>query len=695
MEKIKRNFIKVKGYILTRRFLTSSIIVILLLLPSGIILTKYINNKEKVIEKEVVANNTDDSKNVAKGTINTDVISDNISRHTLSDGFSDLSNNSSVSSSTTNNSSSGSISTNIIDKSSISGVNIEILEGHEFNPRKDLKLKATDNNGRDISDNIIIEKNNVNTTVPGIYNVKVHIKLSNGQSKEKEFTVTVKETRLDVLVKSFKATKMNVKKNEKIGFELDLNVSKKHVTPIAVMVNGQEYTLYKGNENIIEKLMNIRNYKLFIDAKNASGIYQYNLEYVKMSNGSWINLGENTVNVEVLKDEATIKNFSYEELSIEKKIGLKFDLEDLDNTASNLRLEVYKDDKLLESKKLNKISSYTMNIDTKSNGIYNLKILADIDLNQNSTKNSTLFNKEIFTTFIKVSNINQTSLTGKDAEIIQGEKFDPIKDLDLKATDFDGEDITNQILIENNDIDTNIVGQYDIVAYIINKNGEKYSSTFKLTINPSAIKEDTDGNISDSDIFMEQNLEENLFSRLIKFKKEDESKLRISSNTIDGSSTETLRQNIVINGSVKKSDGSAPEGRIEVELPTAMAFSVDQDGNFLSGYYTITNKSSVGISVSVATFTDSNPNGGITIKSKDKSLDGLDRSNLHLELVGKQNSIDLGKSITSPMKLLDLNPLDVDTIKLIGEAGNRSNEAVDEKGISDNFSLVFNIKKKN
>lgn len=695
MEKIKRNFIKVKGYILTRRFLTSSIIVILLLLPSGIILTKYINNKEKVIEKEVVANKTDDSKNVAKGTINTDAISDNISRHTLSDGFSDLSNNSSVSSSTTNNSSSGSISTNIIDKSSISGVNIEILEGHEFNPRKDLKLKATDNNGRDISDNIIIEKNNVNTTVPGIYNVKVHIKLSNGQSKEKEFTVTVKETRLDVLVKSFKATKMNVKKNEKIGFELDLNVSKKHVTPIAVMVNGQEYTLYKGNENIIEKLMNIRNYKLFIDAKNASGIYQYNLEYVKMSNGSWINLGENTVNVEVLKDEATIKNFSYEELSIEKKIGLKFDLEDLDNTASNLRLEVYKDDKLLESKKLNKISSYTMNIDTKSNGIYNLKILADIDLNQNSTKNSTLFNKEIFTTFIKVSNINQTSLTGKDAEIIQGEKFDPIKDLDLKATDFDGEDITNQILIENNDIDANIVGQYDIVAYIINKNGEKYSSTFKLTINPSAIKEDTDGNISDSDIFMEQNLEENLFSRLIKFKKEDESKLRISSNTIDGSSTETLRQNIVINGSVKKSDGSAPEGRIEVELPTAMAFSVDQDGNFLSGYYTITNKSSVGISVSVATFTDSNPNGGITIKSKDKSLDGLDRSNLHLELVGKQNSIDLGKSITSPMKLLDLNPLDVDTIKLIGEAGNRSNEAVDEKGISDNFSLVFNIKKKN
>ncbi len=309
-----------------------------------------------------------------------------------------------------------------------------------------------------ISDNIIIEKNNVNTTVPGMYNVKVRVKLSSGISKEKEFTVTVKEIHLDVSLKAFKPIKTNVKKGEKIGFELDLKVSKKHINPTAVMINGQEYTLYKGNENIIDKLINTKNYKVFIDAKDVSGVYKYNLEHVKMSNGSWISLGENIVTVEVLKDEATIKNFSYEEQSIDKKIELKFDLEDLDNTASNLRLEFYKDDKLLESKKLDKISSYTMNLDINSNGIYNLKILADIDLNQNSTKNSILFNKEIFTTTINISNINQTSLTGKDAEIIQGEKFDPIKDLDLKATDFDGEDITNKILIENNDIDANIVG---------------------------------------------------------------------------------------------------------------------------------------------------------------------------------------------------------------------------------------------
>ncbi len=68
-----------------------------------------------------------------------------------------------------------------------------------------MKLQATDKDGRNISDIIIIEKNTVNTTIPGTYSVKASVKLSNGQLNEKEFTVTVKETRLDVSLKSFKS----------------------------------------------------------------------------------------------------------------------------------------------------------------------------------------------------------------------------------------------------------------------------------------------------------------------------------------------------------------------------------------------------------------------------------------------------------------------------------------------------------
>ncbi|MEI3045115.1 MAG: hypothetical protein V8T82_05150 [Romboutsia timonensis] len=39
-----------------------------------------------------------------------------------------------------------------------------------------------------------------------------------------------------------------------------------------------------------------------------------------MSNGSWISLGENIQTIEVLKDEAFINNFSYEEISLDKKV---------------------------------------------------------------------------------------------------------------------------------------------------------------------------------------------------------------------------------------------------------------------------------------------------------------------------------------------------------------------------------------
>ena len=58
---------------------------------------------------------------------------------------------------------------------------------------------------RNISDSIIIEKNNVNTTIPGSYIVKASVKLSNGRYKEKEFNVIVKETTLEVSLKSFKS----------------------------------------------------------------------------------------------------------------------------------------------------------------------------------------------------------------------------------------------------------------------------------------------------------------------------------------------------------------------------------------------------------------------------------------------------------------------------------------------------------
>ena len=231
MNKFKNGLKKILSYIAARRLLRYSIIVVvvIILLPTGVILTnKYFNNKVNNIEdtKEESLNINDSDKikdnSITKGIIETDVVADKTySKHTLSDGFSTLSEDDYNSSSNTDkNNITNSTSNNIsqsIDKSSLTGIDLEILEGYEFNPKKDLKLQATDKDGRNISDSIIIEKNNVNTTIPGSYIVKASVKLSNGQYKEREFNVIVKETTLEVSLKSFKSIKVNIKKGEKIG----------------------------------------------------------------------------------------------------------------------------------------------------------------------------------------------------------------------------------------------------------------------------------------------------------------------------------------------------------------------------------------------------------------------------------------------------------------------------------------------
>ena len=225
MNKFKNGLKKILSYIAARRLLRYSIIfVVIILLPTGVILTnKYFNNKVNNIEdtKEESLNINDSDKikdnSVTKGIIETDVVA--YSNHTLSDGFSTLSEDDYNSSSNTDkNNITNSTSNNIsqsIDKSSLTGIDLEILEGYEFNPKKDLKLQATDKDGRNISDSIIIEKNNVNTTIPGSYIVKASVKLSNGQYKEREFNVIVKETTLEVSLKSFKSIKVNIKKVKK------------------------------------------------------------------------------------------------------------------------------------------------------------------------------------------------------------------------------------------------------------------------------------------------------------------------------------------------------------------------------------------------------------------------------------------------------------------------------------------------
>lgn len=184
--------------------------------------------------------------------------------------------------------------------------------------------------------------------------------------------------------------------------------------------------------------------------------------------------------------------------------------------------------------------------------------------------------------------------------------------------------------------------------------------------------------------------------------------------SIEMGKNETKNVRVPVSGSIRNKQGQAPEGRIEVELPTKMAFTVDEDGNLPNTTYTIQNRSKdISIDVSVASFS-----GGST--ATEGGSDGIKlhpsntvtghreeryRNEIELKLTNEDNSknIDLGnfKTLDETQKqLATVDSGETNSIVLSGVAGKKDsnqvgsgNTDVDSKGANEEFNLVFSIKK--
>ncbi len=187
--------------------------------------------------------------------------------------------------------------------------------------------------------------------------------------------------------------------------------------------------------------------------------------------------------------------------------------------------------------------------------------------------------------------------------------------------------------------------------------------------------------------------------------------------SIEMGKNETKNVTVPVSGSIRNKKGQAPEGRIEVELPTKMAFTVDQDGNLPSTTYTVQNKSQdVNIDLSVASFSGgSNSAGqstGIKLHAKggvSSERDNKYRNEIELKLTNSKEDIeiDLGGFNTSGgngTNLATINAGETKSIVLSGVAGTKTSTSngvsgdgtdVDSKGANEEFNLVFSIKKKN
>ena len=166
---------------------------------------------------------------------------------------------------------------------------------------------------------------------------------------------------------------------------------------------------------------------------------------------------------------------------------------------------------------------------------------------------------------------------------------------------------------------------------------------------------------------------------------------------------------VTITGTVNNELDKAPEGTINVTVPTALTFTVTKGGNFTGTSLTITNNGSEDVDVFAYEFKDINSTNGINVKKQLEDSDN--RSNVKLNLSGNIGIANFasdatGKGVydaglvaaTSPdgVKLARINKLgssqNTGKLTLGGDAGKNQTTPV-EKGIREDFTVKLKIKK--
>ena len=599
--------------------------------------------------KTLVSNDTKngyDSYTPSSSSSNSSNTSNNTSSSNTSSSSS--SNNNSSSNNTNDNSNSNNSNNNnndkqeeTVDKSAFNGKDAIISEGQPFNPMNALQLYACDITGENITNSIVITENNVDIYKPGVYNVKASIALKNGKTLDKKFAVRVEPTVLDLAVNDVKASKTELKKEEDYTINFAVNSSKSYIDVEKVVINKKEYEVSKILEDEIER------YSVNLMAPNKAGYESLKLQKVIMSDKTVVDI-DKTVNINVLKEDATLNNVIVEDESNENNaLKISFNLKDVDNTISEPKICIYDEDGNLVLEKpfsKNKYSSYTK-VSTKINldkaGIYTVKVLAnkndEAKEQTNEEKSIELFSKEIA--------------------------------VNMKAVS-DDEDMSLLPMNENYDEGIEAYSEANLNSVSNDKEVEGYSESDEVNF---------------------RNI------------------LRASSGNITGSDAIEHEHKISITGNIVSDTGEMPSGTFQVVVPTTASFTVDKDGKFIGTTITIRNQGYQNIDVYAYKFIDVDGSEGINVKPKSEVTDQSSRSDIAMNIYGNNgtayfktenvneektgiyNEADLQTSSSSDgIKISKILANSEDTLTLQGEAGKKSNI---DTAISNTFTLILKIKK--
>ena len=270
---------------------------------------------------------------------------------------------------------------NVLDRSSFNGKDVMVSEGEPFNPMNALQLAATDINGKNITNKIVITENNVDTYKPGLYTVKANVTLSNENTLEKEFLVRVEPTILNLAVNDLKISKDVLEKNEHFNLTFAVKSSKSYLEVASVNINNEDYIVNKTSSSSFFRTSN--KYEVDLVAPSKAGTEKIEIKSVTMSDGTIVDINK-SVNVEVSKEDAYLSDVIIEDKSsANNSVGISFKLNDIDDTIKKARVCIYNENNRLVAEEevlKDNNASYTefySIINLKESGNYIIKVIAN------------------------------------------------------------------------------------------------------------------------------------------------------------------------------------------------------------------------------------------------------------------------------------------------------------------------------
>lgn len=593
-----------------------------------------------------------------------------------------------------------------VDKSAFVGKDMIISEGDNFEPFETLQLSAKDVDGKNITKKIVITENNVDIYKPGLYTVKANVQLSNGNIIYKEFLVRVEPVKLQLAVNDIQVSKDILKKRESYTMSFKVDSSKDYIDVATVNINGKMYYPNKTTKRRFFSKDDV--YTIQLVANDKAGVEDINFNTITMTDGTVVDINE-LKTVEVLKDEASIKDMVIDNISDDGEVAISFFIKDIDDTISKAKLYVYdEEENVIVEKEVEKNKTINSILNVNKNGVYKIKIVADenVEFVAQNTKDSK--RKELYSTSIEVKNARFSDDSIKEANvdiasyIVYNDESDFINQLSfaqIKAGDGLEEDTDS----ENPD-------GSDSSDETPNPNPSPNPDQDSGTDNGAGGEGGVGG--SDSNTPSSGSGESGTTKREDVFIADKNNPGEGSSDpkyTRGYTTKDKLHVVIPTHGKMNKNAGVVEKKKISVTIPTVANFTVTSSSELIGPSLKITNNGEEDIDISVDEFIDPNGSEGIElvtdtdVSNNEGANYKRSQVNLWLENTAENKKLYLGnRKLCDTLggniidqaenkkiaKVLNLSSLE---LKIGGKAGKSPLDR--NEPIRDNFKLILKIKR--